>query len=141
MSTTAVTLLGVIAVATLVMAIVQIGLIVVAVRLARKVNQLGTQFELDVRPLVAHAGALAENAARASSLVVLQVERADRMVADLTQRVEDTMSVVQTGLLSPVRQGRALMAGVAAALTAFHELRRTSRDRPAVDDDDPLFIG
>ena len=140
MSTTAVVLLGVIAAAVLVMAGIQVGLILVAGRLARKVEQLSTQFEQDLRPLVVQATAVAENAARASSLAVAQVERADRLFSDLAQRADDTMATVQGSLLAPVREGRALAAGIGAAVSAFRELRLVARAR-AAEEEDPLFIG
>lgn len=141
MSTTAVVLLGVIAAATLVMAVVQVGLILVAARLARKVEHLSTQLEQDVRPLVVKANTIAENAARASAVAVAQVERADRLFTDLAQRVDDTMAVVQHSLLMPAREGRAILAGVGAALSAFRELRAAARARAGADEEDPLFIG
>ncbi len=140
MSTTAVVLLGVVAAATLVIAVIQVGLIVVALRLARKVERLSGQFEQDVRPLVAKATEIAESAARASSLAAAQVERADRLFADVSQRVETTVAMVQGSLLAPAREGRALLAGVGAALSAFRELR-AAKARAAADEEAPLFIG
>jgi hypothetical protein len=139
-STTAVVLLGVVAAATLVMAVIQVGLIVVALRLARKVERLSVQFEQDVRPLVAKATEIAESAARASSLAAAQVERADRLFADVSERVETTVAMVQGSLLAPAREGRALLAGVGAALSAFRELR-AAKARAAADEEAPLFIG
>ena len=46
--------LGIIAVATLAIAIAQIGVMVVAGRLARRMERLTERFEQDVRPLLAH---------------------------------------------------------------------------------------
>ena len=139
MTTTAVALLGVVAAATLVMAIIQVGLILVALRLARKVEHLSDRLEQDIRPLVAKAHAIAESAARASSLAVAQAERADRPFADFSRRAEDTAAVLQRTVLAPAREGRALMAGVGAAFTAYQQLRRTRR--AGGDEEDPLFIG
>lgn len=140
MSTTAVVLLGVIAAATLIMAIIQVGLIVVAARLGKKVEQLSTQFERDVRPILAKADSVADNAARASALALAQVERADALFTDLSDRVNHTLAVVQGTLLTPAREGRAVLAGVGAALAAFRELR-AAKARAAADEEDPLFIG
>jgi hypothetical protein len=127
-------------VATLVMAIIQVGLIVVAARLARKVQELSVQFEQDVRPLIANATSIAENASRASSVALAQVQRADRMLTDLSQRVDDSIAVVQGSLLAPAREGRAILAGVGAAMSAYRELR-AARARAAADEEAPLFIG
>lgn len=141
MSTTAVVLLGVIAVATLVMASIQVGLVVVSIRLARQVQALGTRFEREIRPLVANATAVSGHAVRASELAVAQIERADRAFADVVQRIDDTSRLLQGTILAPVREGRALLAGLGAAIGAVRDVRQTrARDR-GVDDDDPLFIG
>ncbi len=142
MSGMAEVLLGVIAVATVVMAVIQVVLIVVAGRLARQVTELSHRIETDIRPLLAHASTVAENAARASALAVVQVERADRLFQELTQRVDDTMAIVQGVLLAPAREGRALIAAVTAAVGAFRELRLAGRSRSqAMDEEESLFIG
>jgi hypothetical protein len=139
-STTAEVLLGIIAVATLVTAFAQVGLFFAVSRLREKVGQLGVQFEQEVRPILAKADAVAENAARASALALAQVERADRLFTDLSERIDRTLAVVQGSLLAPAREGRALLAGVGAALAAFRQLR-AARARAAADEEDPLFIG
>jgi hypothetical protein len=140
-STTGVVLLGVIAGATLVMAIIQVGLIVFAGRLARKVDQLSTRLEQDIRPFIANATEVAGNAARATSLAVLQMERADELIAGLSQRVEDTARVIQGTLLAPAREGRALLAAIGATIGALREERQGRPQGPGVEDEDPLFIG
>ena len=142
MTSTAEVLLGIIAFAVLVMAIIQVGLIVVVVRLGSRLQQLGTQLEQDVRPLIAQAQEVVANAAHATSLAVAQVERADRLFADVVARVEDTSAILQNIALAPARQGRAIFAGIMAALDF---LRQAAADRgsrsSASEDDDPLFIG
>ncbi len=140
MSTTAVVLLGVIAVATLVMATIQVVLIIVAARLARQVQELGTRLEQDIRPLLANAIAVAGHAARASDLAVAQMERVDRVFADVARRVDETTRRVQGAILAPAREGRALLAGIGAAIGAVRDARQT-RSNALGDDDDPLFIG
>jgi hypothetical protein len=140
-STAAVVLLGLIAGATVVMAALQVGLVVAAGRLARRMEQLSQRLEQDVRPLIASMIEWSDNAVRASSLVVAQVERADRLVADLTARVEDTARVIQGTILAPAREGRALAAAIAAAVRALREAPRGRSETGETEDDDPLFIG
>lgn len=140
MSTAAVVLLGVIAVATLVIACVQVGLAIYASNLARKVDQLTVRLEQDIRPLLANATTVASHAARASALAVAQMERADRIFADLARRVDDTAAVIQGTLLAPAREGRALLAAAGAVFSALREMRQGRAQRP-VEDEDPLFIG
>lgn len=142
MSAMAEVLLAVIAAATVIIAVVQVSLVVVARRLGQRVEELHTRVEKDIRPLLAKASAVADNAARASALAVVQVERADRLFQDLSQRVDDTMAIVQGALLAPAREGRALLAAVTAAVGAFRELRSAGRSRGhAVDEEESLFIG
>ncbi len=139
-STAQVVLLGVIALATLVMAIIQVGLVVYAARLARKAEALTTRIEQDVRPLIEQATSVVGNAVRVSSLAVTQMERADRVFSDLERRVGETASAIQTTVTTPAREGRALMAGIGAAIGALrHPEKRRARGR--VDEEDPLFIG
>lgn len=141
MSTTAVVLLGVIAFATLVMASIQVALVVVGLRLARQVQDLGTRIERDIRPLVANAATVASNAARASELALTQVERADRVFSDLAQRIDDTSRLVRGAILAPAREGRAVLAAIGAAVGVFRDAQRPRSSSPSPDEDDPLFIG
>jgi hypothetical protein len=135
-------LLGIITVATVVMAVVQVRLVVAAMRLGKRVDELSNRIEHDIRPLLASASTVAENAARASALAVVQVERADRLFEDLSRRVDDTMAIVQGALMAPAREGRAMLAAVTAAVAAFRELRLAGRARgQAVDEEESLFIG
>ena len=133
--------LGIIAFATLVMALVQVGSIVYGLSIARRVSRLLEQVETDMKPLLDNLSAMAGDAARASSLAVAQVERVDRMFTDLTNRIEDTASTVQRAVITPLREGAAIMAGIKAALGILKDV--TGRPGPAArtEDEDALFIG
>ena len=134
--------LGIIALAVLVMAVIQVAAVVFAARAARRVDRLADRLEQDLRPIVSNLQALTAEAARASALAVVQVERADRMFTDLGVRVEQILASVQDSLIAPARDGFAWLAGVKAALSAFRELRQGNGPRPAaVDEEDALFIG
>jgi hypothetical protein len=131
--------LGVIAFATAAMAIVQIGVIVAAGRLARRVERLANQVEHELKPLFAHANAIGRDAARAMTLATAQVERADQLFADLAMKIDQTVDTLQSSIIGPAREGRALLAALRAALAAI----RTARDRARqarADDEDALFI-
>ena len=140
MSTTAEVLLGLIAVATLVMAAVQVGLVIVAVRLARQVRDLRASLDGDIRPVIANLSAASNNVVRVTELAVTQIQRVDRLFGDLAHRVDDATRLVQSTLVAPLREGRALLAAVGAALGAMRDMRPT-REEPLPADDDPLFIG
>jgi hypothetical protein len=134
--------LGLIAVATLIMAVIQVGVMLYAGRLARRVDRLTSLVEQDIKPVLENVNAISVSAARVASLAVAQAERADRLFADVSQRVDETVTLIQSVVVAPVREGRAVLAAVAAALAAFREIRQGSRPRHApLDEEDPLFIG
>jgi hypothetical protein len=134
--------LGVIALATFTMAAIQVGVIVYGVSVARRVNRLLAQVEQDMKPLAESINTIARDAARISSLASGQVERIDRLVTDLTNRIEHTATTVQNSILKPLRDGAALMSGLQAAIGVFRELtNRSGPPRPRAEDDDALFIG
>lgn len=133
--------LGVIAVATLAIAIIQIGFIVVAGMLARRVSRLVDQVEQDLRPLFGHLNAIGRDASRAAALATAQVERADHLLSDLGARVDQMLNTLQETLGTPAREGRALLAAFRAGLEAIRERRQHPRSRPSRgEDDEALFI-
>ena len=133
--------LGIIAAAVLVMAIIQVAAIVLAMSAARRIGQVADRLEQDLRPVMSNLQAITSEAARATSLAAAQVERADRMFADLSRRVEQVMAAIPS-LLGPAGKGMAFLNGIKAALAAIQELRRSSRRRAAhPDEEDALFIG
>jgi predicted PurR-regulated permease PerM len=138
--TTSAVFLGVIALATLVMAAIQVGAIVFAARLAKRVDRLANQVEHELKPLLTNLAEVSQNAVRASSLVVAQVERADQLFATVTRRVDETFTLVQAVIITPAREGRAIFTAVRAAVAAFRELR-AARKRSRMEDEDALFIG
>lgn len=133
--------LGLIAVATLAIAIAQIGVMVAAGRLARRVERLAEQVERDVKPLFGHLNAIGRDASRATALAAAQIERADQVFTDFAVRLDQTLNTLQATIGAPVREGRALVKAFRAAIDAVRELRRNGRGRAArSDDEDALFI-
>jgi hypothetical protein len=133
--------LGIIAVAVLVMAIIQVAAIVFAMSAARRIGQVADRLERDLRPVVSNLQAITSEAARATSLAAAQVERADRIFTDFSRRAEQVMAAIPS-LLGPAGKGFAFLNGIKAALAAIQELRRSSRRRAAhPDEEDALFIG
>jgi hypothetical protein len=133
--------LGIIAVAVLVMAVIQVAAIVFAMSAARRIGQVADRLERDLRPVVSNLQAITSEAARAASLAAAQVERADRIFTDFSRRAEQVMAAIPS-LLGPAGKGFAFLNGIKAALAAIQELRRSSRRRAAhPDEEDALFIG
>jgi hypothetical protein len=135
--------LGVIAVAVTVMAAVQVGCIVFGARLARRVDQLATQIDREIKPLLMNLNKVGEEAARAAQLAATQVERVDRLFAEVAIRVEDTAASLQSAIIAPAREGFALLSGIRAAFAALREIRSAAAPARSArhDDDDALFIG
>jgi hypothetical protein len=134
--------LGVIALATFMMAAIQVGVIVYGLGVARRVSRLLSQVEQEMKPLAESVNTIARDAARISSLAAGQAEHLDRVVTDLTTRIEQTATTVHDAILKPLREGAAIMSGVKAAIGAIRELTdRSGSNRPRTDDEDALFIG
>jgi len=147
--------LGIIAAATLVMALVQIGLIVVAAGAAKRAQQAVekaqaalataqqtiTSVHEEIRPLLAKANAIAEEASKTAALATAQAQKVDRVVTTLATRIDATSSMVQQAFVTPARESLAIMAAIKATLGALRAgadwRRRTSRS----EEEDPLFIG
>lgn len=134
--------LGVIAFATVTMALIQVSVIVFGWMLARRVNRLMGQIEREMKPLADSVNAMARDAARATSLAAGQVERIDKLIGDLASKIEETASTVQDAIVKPLHDGAAMMAGVRAAIEIFREVTGRLRSaRTRNDEEDALFVG
>jgi ABC-type transporter Mla subunit MlaD len=134
--------LGVIAAATLVMALIQVGAIIAALRLSRQAQQVLQSVQQEVRPLIARAQAIAEEASHTVAIATAQAQKLDRLITDLSQRVDETASVVQEAIITPAREGLAVFAAVKAGLAALRGLRdMRPRNGRHAEEEDPLFIG
>lgn len=137
-----VTFLGVIAVSTLVMALIQIGAIVATLRVARETQKVLTAVQQDVRPLIAKATTIADEASKTVALANVQVQKVDTLVTDLTKRIDETATIVQHAIVTPAREGMAIFAAIRTGLGALKGMGdfRGRAGRHA-EEDDPLFIG
>jgi hypothetical protein len=133
--------LGIIAVSTLVTSVVLVALLVAAGRLARRIERLTGTIEQELAPLFGHLTAMARDAAHAASVAGGQMDRLDRVVGDLLQRVEE-VSALLGGLFASLQRGSLVAAGAAAFRSVFEAIRaaRAARPRRRKDDEDALFI-
>lgn len=138
MNTWATVFLGIIAMATLVTAILQVVVLVAAAQLVKRVGRFVDIIEQDVRPIIASVGSIARDASRVASLAAAQVERADQMLSSTVHRLEDLLSHVQTLVSNTMREGNALMMGVRAVMAAIRAFQGRRRRRG--EDDEALFI-
>ena len=134
--------LGVIAAATLVMALIQVGAIIATLRVARETQKVLTTVQNDVRPLIAKATSIADDASKTVALATAQMQKVDTLVTDLTRRVDETATIVQKALVTPAKEGLAIFAAIRTGLGALRGMGdfrgRTGRH---AEEDDPLFIG
>lgn len=134
--------LGVIAVSTAVMAVMQIGALVVLARVATQVRDIVSTLQKDIRPLIGRANEIAEEASRTATIATAQAQKIDRLVTDLTRRVDETSVIVQQAIITPAREGMAIVAALKAGFGALRGGMRDMRGRPGgVDEEDALFIG
>jgi hypothetical protein len=134
------TFLGLIALATTVMAVLQVGAAIYAVRAARDATQAARELRSELAPILANARRATDDAARITALALTQVERVDQFVTTTTEQVTESLSALRDAVVGPVRQGTALWAGLKAALSFFAE-RSERRRVDDEDEDENLFIG
>jgi len=137
-STWATVFLGIIAMATLVTAILQVVLLVAGWQLVRRVTTFIEDIDRDLRPILANVGSIASDASRIASLAVAQVERADQILNNAVVRLEDLLENISGMVVKTMREGNALVMGVRAVMAAIQALRRRRRGRG--EDDEALFI-
>ena len=131
--------LGVMAVALVTMAVAQVLIGVAVLRTSRQMTDLARQLQSDIRPLIDKATRLTDEASRVTSMAVVQMERVDKLTLLVASRVDETMGVVQSAVVGPVRQGAAVLAGLKAAFGAIREWQ--NRPTRPHEDEDPLFVG
>ena len=145
MSDWAVIWLGVIAVSIAVMALIQIGLIVVSLRVARQLSATAEDIRKEIKPLVDKVHRIADDAARATSLASVQIERVDQILSTTSARVDEGLNILRNAMGGPLRQGYAVALALRAAISAFS--RRPGRDTGRAsgaatrDEEDALFVG
>jgi hypothetical protein len=133
--------LGIIALATAIMAIVQVGAIVVLARVAGQVRDIATTIQRDIRPLIARATAIADEASKTATIATAQAQKLDTLLTTLTRRVDETSAVLQEAILTPAREGMALVAAIKAGFGALRGLRDLRGRAGRAEDEDALFIG
>lgn len=134
--------LGAIAVATTIMAVLQVGMAVRGARLARRVDRLFDKVEHEIEPVLGRLQTVSTDMARVTSLAVAQVERADQMFEQVAQRLDHVLTLAQDAVVAPARQAMALLAGLRAGLAALRGLGQAGRpSEPMGEDEEALFIG
>lgn len=112
-------LLGVIAAATVVMAVVQLGFVAYGIRVARRIDRVTAMVEREIGPVLGRADTISADVARAAALTVAQVERVDKVVGQLAAGADEAIAAARDSVVEPVRQGGAFLVGLRAALLTF----------------------
>ena len=132
--------LGTMAIALAIMALIQIGLIVAAIMVAKSAMRAVADVRKEIRPLMDKVNRIAEDAAQATALARMQVERVDQLVRHTTDRIDEVSNAIQNTIVGPLRHSGAVIAGIRAAISVFGR-RRGDRGRTVREDEDALFIG
>jgi len=139
------TWLAIIAISTLVMAIIQVGALIAGAIAARqlqaRVAKVEQQVQTQVQPLVDRLNVIGADAARLSALAVKQAEKADVALTSAALRMDQTLAVVQNAVVAPAREGMALASALRAAVGSIRKGSITRRRKGNGDEDDALFIG
>ena len=133
--------LGIIAVSTALMAVMQIGALIVLARVATQVRDIVATLQKDIRPLIGRANQIAEEATKTAALASAQAQKIDRLMTDLTRRVDETSAVGQPAIMTPAREGMAIVAALKAGFGALRQMRDSRGRTGGVEEEDALFIG
>jgi hypothetical protein len=105
------------------------------------VDQLLGRVEQDLQPLIGRATAVVDDAASVAAMAKVQAERVDGLLTEVTGQVERSLDQMRSALVSPAREGLALLSGLRAAIAALRNLEARRRREKSVEEDDALFIG
>ena len=132
--------LGTMAIALAIMALIQIGLIVAAIMVAKSAMRAVGDVRKEIKPLMDKVNRMADDAAQTTAMARMQMERVDQLVRQTADRIDEVSNAVQNTIIGPLRNGAAVIAGIRAAISVFGR-RRGDRGRPVREDEDALFIG
>jgi hypothetical protein len=124
-----------------VMSLIQVGALVAILRLARQAQTTISEMQRDVQPLLAKVSAVADEASRTAAIATVQAQKIDRLMTDLVQRIDHTAGIVQEAIITPAREGLAIVAALKAGLGVIRGFRDRPRQGRSADEEDPLFIG
>ena len=113
--------LGVIAVATLVMALIQVCLVIAGIIAVKRMYDMLLRVENTMKPVLAHVDELVMDATASVAAVRVQIDRVEQQAVQVLKRTDQAVQRVQDYLVAPAREGMALAAGARAVFGAFRE--------------------
>ena len=128
----------VVALASIVTAAFQAVLLLETARLARQAAATVEQMQREIQPLLVKAHRIADDASRATSLALTQIERADRVMTATVTAVDDAVSAIQGAVIQPLKSGPGLIRLLQVVWTLFRSAKGTKAAR---EDEDAMFVG
>ncbi len=136
--------LAVIAVATGVMALAQIGVFLYIARLSRRVTRVAARVERELDPVLGKVQESCADAAKAVNLALALVDRADQTnqaVARLARRADETLDIAQKVIVTPARRALALFDGLKSIFAADPvPTARTPQEPASSREDEPPTV-
>ena len=124
------TFLGIIAAATLLMALIQVGAIVAILRVARQAQQTIAEVQRDVAPAAREGHAVADEASRTATIATAQAEKIDRLLTDLAVRSRPDRRCRPAGDHHAGPRGAGDRGGAQGRFRGAARLPRASAPRP-----------
>jgi hypothetical protein len=118
--------LAILAISTLILAVVQAAVVIAGFVLAKRVTEAFEKMEKATMPLLSHVDAMAAEGLNALESLRDQLSRVERVTADVMSRIDQTSQRLQNYVLRPARQGVALLAGARAVVQVFRKSRLSS---------------
>jgi hypothetical protein len=118
--------LAILAISTLVLAVVQAGITIAGFVLARRFTAALSKMEQATMPLLSRVDAMATEGLSALESVRDQLSRVERVSSDVMNRIDQTSQRLQSYVMAPARQGVALLAGARAVMQVFRKSRLLS---------------
>ena len=149
METTGVWFLGVIAVTGLIQAFFLVALALGGLKLMRRVDELQSRLDREIKPAFEQLTRLTRNLAEVSDLATLQARRIDYFLADTLDKLEDVTANVRSFVvrpLGPLADVMAFVKGLRRGVDVYRELSGHERQGRAIprrgpaEDDEHLFI-
>jgi hypothetical protein len=147
MDTVGVVFLGLIALSSLVQGTLLILLARGGLRLGRRVQELQTRMEKEVRPILEDINVVTANVTAVSDLAAAQARRIQDVLAETTRRVEETRAEIKGVLAHPAAalgDAVAFLKGVRRGLEVYRQLGGFEAQAKGAarryGDDEHLFI-
>jgi hypothetical protein len=147
MDTVGVVFLGLIALSSLVQGTLLLVLARGGLRLSRRVQDLQTRIEREVKPILDDVNAVARNVSQVSDLAAAQAHRIQDVIADTARKIEETREEIRGVLAHPAAalgDVVAFLKGVRRGLEVYRQLggfeAQTKGAARRYADDEHLFI-